>query len=66
MPILTLWCERCHSGFTFTSGDLPYRCGVCDRVTRWLTMPPPPPPVVPYVLTTNDRRLLRSLHIHAD
>lgn len=47
-------------------GDLPAKCGACDRVTRWMEDLPLNPPKVPYELNINDRRFLKSVRIAAD
>src|SRR5262249_44049356 len=68
MGATILYCSWCASAYG-SLGEVPARCPSCDRVTHWSTEPLPPAadqPKVPYVLTWNDRRLLKSLRIQVD
>jgi hypothetical protein len=65
MAAVIRYCSRCWTGYA-TMGDLPAKCGACDRVTRWLEALPPNPPTVPYKLEPMDRRFLKSIRIAID
>lgn len=66
-----LFCRYDHCGYScwVTAGMLPLICKGCKRSAKWNTEPVAPrtsEPRVPYLISLNDKRFLRSLHIKAD
>lgn len=65
MP-LRLFCRHCRTGYACV-GKVPTICPSCERSASWTTTAlPGDEPEQLYVLSENDRRLLRSLRIGAD
>src|SRR6185295_13917667 len=72
----TLFCRYpdCQKGYTSVGGEKPLVCPNCEMPARWTTTEPSSPPMPPrakdpfkmYLLSSNDRRILRSLRIAAD
>lgn len=65
MAAVIRYCSRCWTGYA-TMGDLPAKCGACDRVTRWVESLPLDQPKVPYELNINDKRFLRSIRVASE
>ena len=68
----TLYCrwEQCGWSGEIVAGYFPERCPGCSRESRWNVGPPTvfeaDGPKVAWVLTENDRRMLKALRIAAN
>ena len=62
----TLYCRLCTAAYDSVAGDQPAICPACGKAAHWSTEPPRDEPKRAWEITANDRRLLKSLKIHAD